>query len=261
MSAIRFEIDDNLGIITVNNPNLNLYSDEVMEGYARIVDEVIAAPIRALLLRAEGANFSGGVDVNTFKGRTPDGARQRLMRFVPVIQKFERLPIPTVVAVQGLCVAAGMELMLAFDIAIAGESAVIGQSEALIGTSTLLGGAQRIAARCGPARAKEMVYSATFYKAEQLERWNVINKVVPDDQLQQAALDVARHLANGPTRAHAVTKTLVSAYLHGGIPAADERLYDVAPSLFATRDMPHGVETLLEHGARGIRQNTRFQGE
>lgn len=48
MSAIRFEIEDKYGIITVNNPNLNLYSDEVMEGYARIVDEVIDAPIRAL---------------------------------------------------------------------------------------------------------------------------------------------------------------------------------------------------------------------
>lgn len=261
MSAIRFEIEDKYGIITVNNPNLNLYSDEVMEGYARIVDEVIDAPIRALLLRAEGEHFSGGVDVKTFRGRTPDSARRRLMRFIPVIQKIERLPIPTVVAVQGLCLAAGMELMLAFDIAIAGQSALIGQSEALIGTSTLLGGVQRIAARCGPARAKEMVYSATFYPAEQLERWNVINRVVPDADLQAAALALVKQLANGPTLAHGVTKTLVNAYLTGGLAAADERLLDAAPPLFATHDMPHGVEALIAHGAKGIRQNTNFKGE
>lgn len=260
MTVVRFEIEDGLGILTISNPPLNLYSDAVMEGLAAAVDEIVQAPIRVLLTRAEGDHFSGGVDVNTFVGRTPASARQRLMRFIPVIHKLERLPFPTIAAVQGLCVAAGMELMLAHDLVIAGQSARIGQSEALIGTSTLLGGAQRIAARVGPARAKEMVYSATFYPAEDLARWGVINRVVPDADLQAAGHAWALQLAKGPTRAHEVTKRLIDTAVASGLPAADSLLLDLAVTLFGTEDMPHGVNALLEHGARNIRNATRFTG-
>jgi enoyl-CoA hydratase/carnithine racemase len=82
-----------------------------------------------------------------------------------LIADLEELPFPTVAAVQGMCIAAGLELVLACDLIWAAASARFGQAEASIGTATLLGGVQRLAERAGPARAREIIYSADQYEA------------------------------------------------------------------------------------------------
>ena len=79
-------------------------------------------------------------------------------------------------AVQGLCLAAGLELALACDLIWAAASARFGQVEASIGTTTLLGGVQRLAERAGPSRAREIIYTADQYDAATFERWNIVNR-------------------------------------------------------------------------------------
>ena len=69
-----------------------------------------------------------------------------------------------------------------------------------------MGGTQRMAERAGPARAREFVMTGDLYDAATLERWNVVNRVVPDDELEDATMKFAKHLAVGPTKAHAATK-------------------------------------------------------
>jgi enoyl-CoA hydratase/carnithine racemase len=149
---------------------------------------------------------------------------------------------------------------LACDLIWAGESARLGQTEAMIATSTLLGGIQRITARAGAARAKQMVFSGGQYDAHTLERWNIVNRVIPDDKLDLEVLGYAKILAAGPTASHAVGKELIRKYLTAGLDAADQHVLDVAMSLFETRDMQHGVETLVEHGVRNLAAHARFIG-
>jgi enoyl-CoA hydratase/carnithine racemase len=67
----------------------------------------------------------------------------------------------------------------------------------------------RLAERCGPARAKGIVFGAETYDAATFERWNIVNRVVPGEDLREAALAWGQQLAKGPTLAHAVTKRLV----------------------------------------------------
>ncbi|WP_366942275.1 enoyl-CoA hydratase-related protein [Amycolatopsis sp.] len=81
------------------------------------------------------------------------------------------------VAVQGHCLAAGLELALLADIVVAGESARFAQVERRIGTTTLLGGAQRLAERAGPARARQIIFDGDNYTAQQFADWNIINHV------------------------------------------------------------------------------------
>jgi enoyl-CoA hydratase/carnithine racemase len=112
-----------------------------------------------------------------------------------------------------------------------------------------MGGTQRLAERAGPARARELVMTGELYPAATLERWNVVNRVLPDDGFDTAAREFARKLAEGPTRAHTATKRIVRAQLdRGGTHGADDRLPELAGDLFATEDLKRAVRTFLERG-------------
>jgi enoyl-CoA hydratase/carnithine racemase len=156
--------------------------------------------------------------------------------------------------------AAGLELALACDLIWAGSSARFGQVEALIGTATLLGGVQRLAERAGPSRAREIIYTADPYDAAAFERWNIVNKVVPDDNLETETRAFAERLAKGATLAYAAGKKIVRAYLERGIRAADAVVGEIGPALFETADMRSGVNGLLEHGSRKFRNKVIFNG-
>src|SRR5882672_3611693 len=260
MDKVRFEISGSLGILTLTHPPLNLFSGEVIEDLRAAVDQVKQTPLRALLVQADGKVFSGGADVSMFQGRTPSEARERFTSHLRLIADLEELPFPTLAAVQGLCLAAGLELALACDLIWAASSARFGQVEASIGTTTLLGGVQRLAERAGPSRAREIIYTTDQYDAAAFERWNIVNRVVPDDNLETETRAFAERLASGATLAYAAGKEFVRAYLERGVRAADALVDEIAPALFETADMRAGVDGLIEHGPRQFRNRVIFEG-
>jgi enoyl-CoA hydratase/carnithine racemase len=260
MNTVQFETSGPLGILTLANPPLNLLSGELIEDLRVTVTEVKRAPLRALLVRAAGKIFSAGADVSAFKGKTGSEARERFSSHLQMIADLEELPFPTLAAVQGMCVGGGLELALACDLIWAAASARFGQLEATIGTTTLLGGVQRLTERAGPSRAREIIYTADLYDAATFERWNIVNRVVPDDAFEMQTRAFAERLANGPTLAYAAGKRIVRAFLEGGARAADKVVDEVAPPLFQSEDMRAGVAALVEHGARNFRDKVIFQG-
>ncbi len=260
MSTVQFETSGSLGILTLANPPLNLLSVELLEDLRATVTEVKRAPLRALLVRAAGKIFSAGADVSAFKDKTGTEARERFTTHLRMIADLEELPFPTLAAVQGMCVGGGLELALACDLIWAAASSRFGQLEATIGTTTLLGGVQRLTERAGPSRAREIIYTAELYDAATFERWNIVNRVVQDDALESETRAFAERLANGPTLAYAAGKRLVRAFLEGGVRAADKVVDEVAPPLFQSEDMRAGVAALVEHGARIFRDKVVFRG-
>src|SRR5271156_5760197 len=260
MGKVRFETSDALGLITLANPPLNLFDQELIEDLRTAVNQAREHQLRALLVRADGKNFSGGADVAVFKNKTAEEARERFTSHLRTIADLEELPFPTIVAVQGACMAAGLELALACDLIWAGSSSRFGQVEASIGTTTLLGGVQRLAERAGPSRAREIIYTADQYDAATFERWNIVNKVVPDEVLESQTRAFAERLSKGATLALAAGKRIVRAYLEHGVRAADKVVDEVAPPLFESEDMRAGVAGLLEHGPRGFRDKVIFRG-
>jgi len=260
MATVKFHIEDGLGILTLSNPPLNLMTWEMIDQFETAVHEVAGSPIRALLIRAEGPHFMAGANVGMFKDVPAAQARATFSRSIPVLNRIEQLPYPTIVATQGFCMAAGLELALAADIIVAGESTRFAQVEVHIGTSTLLGGAERLVQRAGPARARQIVFDGEQFTAQQFASWNIINHVVRDDEVQQFALSLARRYASGPTQAYAVGKTLIRAATEAAISNADRVLIDTAPRLFETEDMQRGVNALLEHGSRAVIGKVQFLG-
>jgi enoyl-CoA hydratase/carnithine racemase len=116
MPLVRFEQQDALGVLTVDNPPLNLMSEAVVAGFEDAINAIEPAPIRALLIRTEGPHFMAGADVRIFHERSAAAARALFSRALPVFARLEDLPVPTVAAVQGVCLAAGLELALCADI-------------------------------------------------------------------------------------------------------------------------------------------------
>jgi enoyl-CoA hydratase/carnithine racemase len=90
--------------------------------------------------------------------------------------------------------------------------------------------------------------TGALYDAPTLERWNVVNRVLPDDGFDEATRAFARNLAEGPTRAHAATKAIVRAQVEGGVREADARVPGLAGELFATEDLKGAVRAFLEQG-------------
>jgi enoyl-CoA hydratase/carnithine racemase len=246
MSAVRFEREGDVGVVTIDHPPLNLFGAEVVAGLHEALDE--AGDLRALVIRAEGQVFTGGVDVHVFDGMTPERAREFAGELIPLVHKIEDKPFPTIAVVHALCLTAGFELSLACDMIWAAESAQFGLVEIVVGVTPFMGGTQRVAERAGPARARELVMSGGLYDAATLERWNVVNRVLPDEELEEKAMKFAHRLAAGPTLANAATKRVVRAFLEHGVRGADERVGEIAAPLFESEDLKGAVRTFLEEG-------------
>ncbi len=245
---IRIEQDGPLTVMTLAAPPLNLFDAAMMGAVEGAVDRVAADAPRGLLIRAEGRVVSGGVNVHEFDGLSVEQAGDLWRKLLRVTHTVEELPFPTVFAAHGLCLTAAFELSLACDILLAAQSAQFGLVERVVGLTPAMGGTQRLADRAGPARAREFVMTGDLYDAATLERWNVVNRVLPDDGFDDAARAFALRLAHGPTLAHAATKRLVRAQTEGGPRAADELVPELAGGLFATEDLKGAVRSFLTDG-------------
>jgi enoyl-CoA hydratase/carnithine racemase len=246
---VRLERDGNVAVLVLSNPPLNLFTDEAWTGLVDAVGEIESSDARAMVWRAEGDIFTGGVDVEVFKRAQQEGiAAEAFGSLIETAKRLEQLEIPTLALVHGLCLTAGLEISLACDMIWATESAQFGLVEAVVGLTPGAGGTQRMAERAGPARAAEFVMSGGLYEAATLERWNVVNRVVGDDDLLEKGMRFAHRLADGPTVAHGATKRIIRAFREGGVERADEVTPTQFADLFESEDLKNAVKSFLTEG-------------
>ncbi|WP_142459708.1 enoyl-CoA hydratase/isomerase family protein [Geodermatophilus aquaeductus] len=259
-APVRIERDGDVAVVVLDKPPLNLFDESVFAGFEAAVAELVALTepgrpdrARAVLLEARGKVVSGGVDVTAFRaiaeGPDPEQRGTALWaRLLRVSQTLEDLPVPTVFAAHGLTLTAAFEFALACDVLLAAERASFGLVEIVVGLTPSMGGPQRLAERAGPARAKELVFTGERYPAAVLERWDVVNRVLPDEGFAEAARAYAHRVAAGPTLAHAATKRLVTTAVRHGVRAADEITPQVSGPLFGTADLRGAVASFLDEG-------------
>jgi enoyl-CoA hydratase/carnithine racemase len=248
-SPVRFDQEGDVGLITLAAPPLNLFDQAMLDGLDAAIGEAEQTELRALIVRAEGRAFSGGVDVKMFQGMRAADLEEWDLVSIP--QRLEALPYPTLGVVHALCLTAGFELVLGCDLLWASQSAKFGLVEKVVGVTPFMGGTQRVAERAGPARAREFVMTGRPYPAATLEQWGVVNRVLPDDELEPKARAFAQELAAGPTLAHAATKQVVRAVLDGGVVAADATLVETVGVVVESEDFAAGVATFIEQGGPG----------
>ena len=249
-TPIRLERDGDVAVLVLDDPPLNLFTERTFAAMREARDAVAASDARAMVFRAEGKVFTGGVDVGRVFADVSgceEGARLAADG-IRELQAFESLEIPTLSLVHGLCLTAGLEASLGCDMIWAAEGAQFGLVERVVGLTPFGGGVQRMAERAGPARAREFVMTGGLYDAEKMLEWGVVNRVVGADELLEKGMKFAHELAAGPTVAHAATKRLVRAYLDGGIAAADATVPEIAGPLFDSEDLKNAVRSFLDDG-------------
>ena len=245
MPVTYLAIDGPIATLTLDHPSGNRINFAMREELLACFRRVAQSDTRVLLIRAEGRDFSLGGDIRDWPGIPSVELRPKVEVYAEALEQLDRLSIPTVAAVQGHCLGGGLELVLSCDLVIAARSALFGCPEALLGIATLQGGVFQLAQRIGRTRAAELVFLSDLYPADAMERMNLVNTVVADEELEDAAGALADRLACGAPQAYAITKTLLRAWSAGGLGGAKSILYDISMPLFDTKD----VQTALCNAA------------
>ena len=251
MRSIYFERRQNVGHIVLANPPSNLIAADFADSLETSVREASKADIRALLIRAEGPDFSKGGDVLDFIGKGFDDWRTFIAQIHHTYRSIEGLQIPTIAAVRGAAFGGAFELALACDFIVAAGNATFRCIEASVGSAPVAGGVQRLAERAGRAYAARYAMLSEPMSGTTAGQLGVAAFVVDKDQVERVAGDLATRLANGPTRSYGAIRALLKAWSGGGVPGADVLTLDLTMGLHTTEDARKGRTARAEAVARG----------
>jgi len=211
-----------VGIVELARPDkFNCLTMEVHRGLdaALTRHEAQGSGVRALLIRAQGAHFCTGADLQQVKDlrQRPDELRAFLGAGHAVLRRLEASPLPVVAACQGLCLAGGLELMLACDVIFAARDAKFGDQHAQFGLVPGWGGSQRLPRLIGLRRALDLLYSARWLSAQDAHAMGLVNHLCDPEQLAQESLDYCRQVALRSREGLAVMKQLARQGMEGSL--------------------------------------------
>lgn len=241
MSYIKLSFDGAVAILTLSAPLNNRFGAEMVDDMDKAIDELIKREARAVLLCGDGPDFCHGGDVIPWLDLESRELQSVFERYMTVFNRLERLPIPVIAAVQGLCNGGGFELALRADILIAGESTRFTHSEQTVAFITVIGGIYRVAERAGRLLAYEWALTSEEIPAKVAAQHGLVNRIVPDADVQSEALAFAKRVAAGATKAHAAHKALLRAWSVGGIAAADDVMFDLTSHILDSEDTKRGI--------------------
>ena len=215
-NTIKFTTNNGVATLTLNRPKaLNSFTSEMHEEVRQAVAQVIENPdIRCLVLTGAGRGFCAGQDLGdrtvTSDGGAPDLGESVEKNYNPLIRSLMNLPKPVICAVNGVAAGAGSSIALACDIVLAARSSSFIQVFCKIGLVPDSGGTFNLPRTVGLARAKGLAMLGDKLPAETAEEWGLIWKCIDDDDLQEEAQKMARHLATQPTRGLGRIKKLLN---------------------------------------------------
>lgn len=244
---VKTEIHDGVGLIILDRPKMNALNRAMQDEIAQVSRDAVKQGVRVIVIFG-GANFAAGADVKEMAEWTHDDAIEQTPGLQDAFTAVAKLPVPTIAALTGYALGGGLELALACDLRIAGSSTVVGQPEILLGVIPGAGGTQRLSRLVGVSRAKDLIYTGRFVKADEALSMGLVNEVVEDAHVLERAMELAAALAKGPRRALAAAKEAID--LGSEKPLDQGLLIERAnfASLFGTPDQVHGMASFVEQG-------------
>jgi len=263
-ASARMELDDR-GVLTVTLSRPEQRNPLDVEAW-RVLGEAFGERahtpgVRAVVLRGEGDSFCSGLDrsllVQVAGGGNGQGADIDASLLQGTVDSIDSCPVPTLAVIQGACVGGGVALMLACDLRVAADDAFFVMMEMRYAFLPDLGHIPRLQREVGMARAKEMLFFADRVPAATMERWGVVNEVVPRAGLDEAAARWTARCAATPPLAIAHLKPLMLADPAGADVTEGQRsaLEANLRLLLHTRDFREGL------AAQAERRPPNFAGE
>jgi enoyl-CoA hydratase len=245
-----------VAVLTLNRPErLNAINQRMLSEIQAACDEVEADErTRALVVTSAGKAFSAGFDLQDQAASTPQGNdewRPVLRRDFEGVIRFWRLSKPTIAAVRGPALAGGCEMAMACDITVAGESAMFGEPEVKFGAGIVV---MLLPWLTGPKQAKEIaMLGLDGIPAREALSLGLINRVVPDEEVDETAMALARRIAVVDPMVMRRTKQQINESLAiAGMDKALERALEIDLELEG-EGSPDKREFLAELRAKGLR--------
>ena len=248
MEFITYEVEGQIGIITINRPKaLNALNSAVLDELDKTLDAVDQEAIRCLILTGAGEkSFVAGADIGEMSTLTKAEGEAFGKKGNDVFRKLETFPIPVIAAVNGFALGGGCEISMSCDIRICSENAVFGQPEVGLGITPGFGGTERLSRIVGIGKARQMIYGARNIKAEEAYRIGLVNNVYPAEELMPAAKKLASTIARNAPIAVRNCKRAINEGIQVDMDQAiviEEKLFG---SCFETYDQKEGMNAFLE---------------
>ena len=250
---MQLETRGELAIAWLNRPPANSISPDVIRELSRIWEHVEAADqIHALVIAsANPMLFCAGADIKAFTQMDEAAGRQLLDQGHALLRSFGTSRTVTIAAVNALAFGGGCELAMACDVRLAADSATFGQPEINLGIIPGFGGTQRLPRLVGPAKALEMNLVGDAISAEDAYEFGLVNRVVPDHELFDTALQWGRKLAGqAPLAVEQIKRVSHKGDLDEGIEAEKQGF----AAAFTSEDAREGIGAFLQ------KRNPRWQG-
>lgn len=253
-AKVKLDTRGELAILWLDNPPANSLSPDVVRELQRAWDAIEAGgEVRAMILTSPNpALFCAGADIKAFTSLDAPAGKELLDGAHALLRTWERSPIMTIAAVNGLALGGGCEIAMGCDVRLAAVSASFGQPEIGLGIIPGFGGTQRLPRLVGPAKALEMNTTGEAISADEAFEYGLANRVVPDHELFDAAVQWARKLAGQPPLALEQIKRVSHA---GDLDAGIEAEKEGFATVFASADAREGISAFLQ------KRTPRFKGE
>jgi enoyl-CoA hydratase len=251
--------EDGIARIVFNNPEKrNAVSLEMWQAVEHALDGFAADPaVRVVVLSGAGGKaFVSGADISKFESERATAEAQAYYNATTgrVFDKLAAFARPTIAQIQGSCVGGGLALAVCCDLRISGESSRFGIPAARLGVGYGFAGVKRLVDLVGPAFSKEIFFTARLFSTTEAHQMGLVNRVVPDDQVEADVADYARTITgNAP-----LTVGSIKAIVHEALKDPDERdlarCQQLVDACFASRDYVEGRRAFME------KRKPRFTG-
>ncbi len=194
---VQLTKDNDIAVITINNPPVNALSPGVPEGISEAIEQINQDPdVKAAVLIGGGRTFVAGADIKEF-GKITSGKTQRGVAFLPLLLRIEDCRKPVVMAIHGTAFGGGLELAMSGHYRVAAAGAQVGQPEVKLGLIPGAGGTQRLPRLAGVAKAVEMCVDGNPIKVPDALKFGIVDRLIEGDLLT-GAVSFASEIAAKP---------------------------------------------------------------
>jgi 2-(1,2-epoxy-1,2-dihydrophenyl)acetyl-CoA isomerase len=252
---------DSVATVTLNRPDQHNgltkhLKEELRDALYDIADD---ESIRAVVLTGAGRSFCVGQDLGEHAEALREDPATSFdtieLHYNPIVTTLTSMPKPVIAAVNGNCVGAGLGFALACDLRVIADDAKFGTAFTAIGLTPDSGLSATLARTVGTTRASELVMLGESFSAQQAVDWGIAGRVVPAEQLQATAQELAERLAAGPTLAYAEAKRGIAEGQHVSIADVLVEEHSGQARLGMTEDHQNAVEAFL------AKQKPEFRGK
>lgn len=244
---VHLEVDDGVGVVRFDRPPANAFDLRMGLELQEVIREAEARDdVGGIVLWGGRKLFAAGADIKAMAEWGPAEVKPSVDALGDACDLLESIGTISIAAVNGVALGGGMEVALAADLRYLAADASIGQPEIRLGVIPGAGGTQRLTRLVGPGRTRELVYTGRQVPADEAIALGLAERVLPADEVLEAAIADARAFANGPRRALAAAKAAIRAATETPGAAGVARERELFLALFGTSDQREGMRAFLE---------------